>query len=163
MNEVGAVFVTGAIAAVIAIWGVLSQRAIARRQATLDHISHLESDRDIIEARKIFVELSKKPGGLAVWADSNKEQTTEALAIGRILNSYELISIGIQRGIIDFELFKRWHRSSAIKYWERGAPFVMSIRNRLSNDMFFHEYEEMVGWLKADKRPPRRRLGLFFF
>ena len=75
MNEVGAVFVTGAIASLIAIWGILSQRAITRRQATLDHITHLESDRDIIEARKTFVELAKNPGGLAVWAEENKEQT----------------------------------------------------------------------------------------
>ncbi len=162
MNEVGAVFVTGAIASLIAIWGVLSQRAIARRQVTLDHIAHLESDRDIIEARKMFVELAKKAGGLAVWAEANKEQTNEALAIGRILNSYELISIGIQRGIIDFELFKRWHRASAIKYWERGAPFVMRIRERLQNDMFFHEFEQMVGWFKEDKKPPIRKPGTLF-
>ena len=162
MNEVGAVFVTGAIASLIAIWGILSQRAITRRQVTLDHITHLESDRDIIEARKLFVELAKKPGGLAVWAEENKEQTEQALAIGRILNSYELISIGIQRNIIDFELFKRWHKTSAIKYWERGAPFVMRIRERLGNDMFFHEFEEMVGWFKGEKKPPKRKPGTFF-
>ena len=162
MNEVGAVFVTGAIASLIAIWGVLSQRAITRRQATLDHITHLESDRDIIDARKRFVELAKENGGLAKWAESDQEQTTEALAIGRILNSYELISIGIQRGIIDFELFKRWHKTSAIKYWERGAPFVMRIRERLNNDMFFHEFEEMVGWFKGEKKPPKRKPGPFF-
>ncbi len=162
MNDVGAVFVTGAIASLIAIWGVLSQRAITRRQVTLDHISHLESDRDIIEARKIFVELAKEPGGLVKWAEEDQEQTAQALAIGRILNSYELISIGIQRGIIDFELFKRWHRASAIKYWERGAPFIMRIRARLNNDMFFHEFEEMIGWFKGNKKPPKRRPGTFF-
>jgi hypothetical protein len=161
MNEVGAVFVTGAVASVIAIWGVWSQRAITRRQVTLDHIAHLESDRDIIEARKRFVELAKEPGGLAIWAEADQEQTEEALAIGRILNSYELISIGIQRGILDYKLFARWHRASAIKYWERGGPFVMRIRDRLRNDMFFHEFEQLVGWLKGDKKPPTRRPGLF--
>ena len=134
MNDVGAVFITGGVAAVIAIWGVWSQRAITRRQVTLNHISHLESDRDMIEARKRFVELAKAPGGLAIWAEADREQTEEALAIGRILNSYELISIGIQRGILDYRLFERWQRSSTIKYWERGAPFVMRIRERLNND-----------------------------
>ncbi len=162
MNEVGAVFVTGGIATVVAVWGVLSQRAIARRQVTLDHIAHLESDRDIIEARRRFVELAKLPGGLAAWAEEDKEQTEEALAIGRILNSYELISIGIQRGIIDYELFRRWHRVSAIKYWERGAPFVMCIRDRLRNDMFFHEFEQLTGWLKGNKKPPRRKPWTIF-
>jgi hypothetical protein len=157
VNEVGAVFITGGFATLVAIWGVLSHRAIARRQATLEYISHLESDRDIIDARKIFVGLAKAAGGTAAWAEADKEQTDEALAIGRVLNSYELVSIGIQRGIIDYELFKRWHRSSAIKYWERGAPFVMRIRARLSNDMFYHEFEQLVGWLKGDQKPPARR------
>jgi hypothetical protein len=156
MNDVGAVFVTGGMAVAVAIWGVLSQRAIARRQATLEYISHLESDRDIIEARKMFVELAKAPGGVAGWAEADKEQTEQALAIGRILNSYELAAIGIQRGIIDYELFKRWHKTSAIKYWERGGPFIMRIRERLNNDMFFHEFEEMVRWLKEQKKPPSR-------
>jgi hypothetical protein len=161
MNEVGAVFITGGIASLIAIWGVWSQRAITRRQVTLNHISHLESDRDIIEARKRFVELAKAPGGLAAWAEADKEQTEEALAIGRILNSYELISIGIQRGILDYKLFERWQRASTIKYWERGAPYVMRIRERLNNDRFFHEFEQMVGWFKGTSRPPMRKPALF--
>lgn len=157
MNEVGAVFVTGGLATLVAIWGVLSQRAIARRQATLEYISHLESDRDIILARQTFVKISKDPGGTAIWAEADKEQADEALAIGRVLNSYELVAIGIQRGIIDYELFLRWHKTSAIRYWERGAPYVMRIRERLNNDMFYHEYEQMVGWFKGNQRPPLRR------
>jgi hypothetical protein len=157
MNEVGAVFVTGGLASLVAIWGVLSQRAITRRQVTLEYISHLESDRDIIEARTKFVALAKEPGGVAKWAEEDQEQTDQALAIGRILNSYELVAIGIQRGIIDYELFRRWHKASAIRYWERGSPFVMRIRARLGNDMFFHEFEQMVGWLKGQKKPPARR------
>lgn len=157
MTEVGAVFVTGFVASLIAVWGVLSQRAIARRQSTLSYISHLESDHDIIRARQIFVTAAKQAGGTAQWADAEQEDTEEALAIGRVLNSYELIAIGIQRGIIDYELFKRWHRSSAIRYWERGAPYVMRLRARLNNDMFYHEFEQMVGWVKGSSKPPIRR------
>jgi Domain of unknown function (DUF4760) len=161
MNEVGAVFVTGGLASLIAIWGVWSQRAIARKQATISYISHLESDRDIIQARETFVRLAKEPGGLAIWAEADKEQSLEALAIARILNSYELISISIQLGMMDYQLFRRWHCASAMKYWKHGAPFVMKVRERLNNNNFFHEFEEMDRWFNGNKKPPRRRLPWF--
>ena len=155
MNEVGAVFVTGGIATLVAIWGVVSQRSITRRQTTLQHIAQLESDRDVIEARKRFVELAKEPGGVAFWSENDKERTDEATKIRLVLNSYELISIGIQRGIIDYEIFRRWHRSSTIYYWERGAPYIMGLRARLNNDALYHEFEEMVRWFKDGKMPRR--------
>jgi hypothetical protein len=28
--------------------------------------------------------------------------------------------------------------------------------------MFFHEFEQMIRWLKGDKKPPKRRPGTFF-
>jgi hypothetical protein len=99
MDEVGAVLVTGAIAAIIAVWGVLSQRVIAKRRTTLDHIVRLQTDHDVIAARKIFIELAKKEGGLAIWASEDKEQTEEAQAIRLILNDFELTAIGIQRAL----------------------------------------------------------------
>src|ERR1700737_2653134 len=98
MTPVEAAFVTGGIAALIAIWGVLTQRQIARRRATLDHIARSEADGDIIAARRKFIELAKAPGGLAAWADEDKEKTDETLKILLVLNEFELISIGIQRG-----------------------------------------------------------------
>jgi hypothetical protein len=47
------------LAAAIAIWGIITQRAIARRRAKFDHIARTEADKDHIEARKKFKELAK--------------------------------------------------------------------------------------------------------
>ena len=122
MDQVGAVFVSAFVAAAIAIWGILTQRAIARRRATLDLIVKIESDSDLIAARKKFIELAKAPGGLGVWAELEKEQSEEVQSIRLVLNEFELISIGIQRGILDYDFFKLWNRSTTIRFWHSAAP-----------------------------------------
>jgi len=94
MTPVEAALVTGGIAALIAIWGVLTQRQIARRRATLDLLTKSEADSDIIAARRKFIELAKAPGGLAAWADADKEKSEEAQKILTVLNEFELMSIG---------------------------------------------------------------------
>ena len=162
MNEILAVYITATIAALIAIWGLIYQRNTARRHTTVERISNMESNPEMIEARKLFIELAKSPGDLARWAEADQEQTEQAFAIAHVLNNYELMSIGIKNGIIDYEIFRSWHKTSAINFWYHGAPFVMRIRERVGNNMIYNEFEELVGWLKGDKKPPRRRFGLFF-
>ena len=153
----------GVFAGVIAIWGVATQRSIARRRATLDHIAKSESDGDVIRARRKFIELAKAEGGLATWAEPNKEPSEEVQAIRIVLNEFELIAICIQRGIIDYELYRRWNRSGTIKYWTHAAPFVHHLRSRLENELIYHEFEEMVRWMKGESIPRRGRwLGLWF-
>ena len=73
-----------------------------------------------------------------------------------MLNVYELFVIGIQKGTIDYELFKVWNRTSAIQYWYYAHPFVSALRSRVGNDLLFHEFEQMVQWFKADGAPRKR-------
>lgn len=145
------------IAAIIAIWGVITQRVIARRRATIDYITRQQSDGDLILARQKFIELSKDAAGLAHWAAEANENTEQAGYIRLVMNEHELIAIAIQKGVIDYGMYKRWNKSSTIKYWNHGAPFVMALRHRLGNPAIFHEFEELVGWLldKENKMPKR--------
>lgn len=155
MFEVGAILVAGVLATAAAVWGVVSQRSIARCRATIEFIARSEADGDLIQARRAFIQLAKAPSGLAVWAAEDKEQTEQAQAIKLVLNEFELISIGIQGGIIDFELYKRWHRQGTLAYWRNALPFIAALRDRTGNAALFHEFEEMVGWMKEEKLPRR--------
>lgn len=156
MDIVGAVLLSGAGAATVAVWGIFTQRAIARRRTTFDHIAASDQDGDVIKARNKFIELAKAPGGLAPWADENKEQTDEVQSIKLVLNDFELISIGIQRGIIDAKLYQRWFKSGVIRHWKYAEPFVSALRTRTGNDSLFHEFQEMARWF-GDNKMPRRR------
>jgi Domain of unknown function (DUF4760) len=74
-----------------------------------------------------------------------------------------LISIGIQGGIIDFELYKRWNRSGVIQYWKHAAPFVHQLRQRTSNMALYHEFEELARWMQGETMPKRGRwIGKWF-
>ena len=157
MADMEALIIGGA-GALIAVWGVITQRVIARRRATLDFLSNSEADGDLIDARQKFIELAKAPGGLAPWADPDKEKSDETQHIRTVLNEYELIAIGIQHGIVDFAIYKKWHASGVLKYWEYAHPFIAQLRSRTQNKTLFHEFEQMVKWL--EKKPDAKSFAL---
>lgn len=167
MDTMGA-FIVGAIiagvTAIATIWGVITQRVIARRHATINFISKAEADTDIIKARRKFTELANKlDGGLAKFAEKDHEGTEDATQIALVLNQFELIAIGVQKGVFDFTIYKRWNKSTVLRYWNHAAPFVHALRARIGNDGLYHEFEQMAWWLKEKKMPKRNRFtGLFF-
>jgi hypothetical protein len=160
--QVLAVLATAVIAAILAFWGIQSQRAIARRTLTLNHMSRVDNDADMIHARKIFIQEAKKAEGVTPWAEPGKEHSLECEAIRLVLNDFELVSVGIQLGIIDYAFYKRYNRSTVIRYWYAAAPFIYSIRRQTGSKALFHEFEELYrGFEKG--RPPRRKFYFLSF
>jgi hypothetical protein len=154
INEAEAILLTGLLAVAVALWGVFSHRAIKRCETTFTHIARLEADPDVVRNHRKFRELAKSEGGLEKWAAVDHEQSEEAQIIFTVLNEFELISIGIQRGIIDYELFARWFRTGTINKWNDASPFIMILRKRAGPNLY-HEFEQMVGWFN-ENGPPRR-------
>jgi len=155
--------IIAALAALIAIWAVITQRIIARRRATLNHIIRQESDSELIKSRQLFITTAKSNGGLVPWSEEDKEKSNQAQAIRLFLNEFELISISIQKGIIDYEMYKRWNKSGTLGVWASAAPFIYRLRERLDNDAIFHEFEQLANWLKDDRMPKRYRwMGYWF-
>ncbi|MFZ2996243.1 DUF4760 domain-containing protein [Sphingobium sp.] len=145
----------GLIAAAIAIWGVLTQRAMARRRATMDHIAKTSIDQDMINANKQFIALAKDPGGLVKWADASLEGTAEVESIRLVLNDMELISVSIQFGIMDFEYIKRFSHGTIVKYWTASAPLVYALRSRTGSNTIYLEFEQLHEWIAGAKKPKR--------
>jgi hypothetical protein len=151
--DVGVIPFTAILAAIVAIWGIVSQRAIARRRTTFEHIVAMEADRSFIIARRKFIELSKHPGGLAPWASEDKESTPETQSIRLVLNEFEIVSIAIQRGVMDFETYRRWYQLTVIRFWAHAKPYAEALRARTNHPALFHEFEELERWMK---NPPHR-------
>jgi hypothetical protein len=157
MNEVQAVVVTGGFASMIAVWAIISQRAIAARKATLDFIRESESDNDLIQARTLFLALATAPDGLGKWAAQEHVNSNEARAIRTVLNEHELVAIAIQRGILDDTTYRRFCRSIMLQRWKHALPFVHARRARSGNKALFHEFEELAKWYDDSEGMPRRR------
>ncbi len=133
MNEADVVLFTGAFAFVVAVWGVMSSRRISSRQVTIEQLSLALNDGDYIAARRRFVDLSRTPGQAAICAQDENIYSKQSRAIRLVLNNWELISIGIQRGIIDYSIVDRFHRGAIISDWEISAPFILELRRRAKN------------------------------
>lgn len=155
LTDVGAILLTGIGAISVAIWGIISQRSITRRQMTIQHINQLDNDKDYIEAVRKFVELAKEGDGLAIWAAGDKEKTTEAQSIRIVLNAFELIAIGIQAGAIDLKMYRQWHKSSVLLFWKHAEPFVYELRRRTERQKLFIEFQMLVERFSG-KKPETR-------
>jgi hypothetical protein len=192
-TEILALLIAG-IGAIIAIWGVVTQRVLARRQATVTHISSLLNDHDYIKARMKFIKVAKSPLGLLPYAadepfaeeraaiiippdeTDEEKQVREACELNRIkeideigsaialvLNNYELISIGIQRGILDYVITRRYMRAIIIKHYSVTDLYINHLRTERNNPKYFSEFETMKNWMSDEKVKPNGRFWSLFF
>ena len=163
MDATGAVLLSAFVGAVVAVVGIATQRNIARRRATFEHIAAVNRDGDVIAARRKFIELAKNDGGLGIWASEENEKTEETQSIRLVLNEFELVAIGIWRGIIDEKFYRLWFEASVIQFWKHADPFVSTLRNRTENPALYKEFQAMAVWFDNGERPHKRRLLRKFF
>lgn len=167
-TETEAIFITAALAALVAIWGIITTRVVSRRASTLEHFRRIASDKDMIEARKIFIELTEEPAGLAPYAcptplASDNENADKIDAIRTVLNDYEMLAVGVQFGTFDLSIISRYYRSTIVRDWRHAAPFIYKLRGDLNSDTIYHEFEQLTSWLQGSQVPDRNRwLRLWF-
>ena len=155
-----AVMVAGLLAAasalvrgLVAVWGVYSSRVIARRQATIEHLARQEADRVVQHNIQEFIKLARGPLNLAHWADEDQQGSDEALTIIAILNDYELLAVGIQNGVFEYEIIRRWNATTVKRYWQAVHPFVVAIRSRVGAPSLWAEFELLHSWVSGARRP----------
>lgn len=151
---IGAAITSAAV--IVALWAILSQHRTAKAQATIAHLAANGRDKDILDAKQKFLELAADPQGMGKWASAKHDSSDEARAIRLYLNSFELISLGIQSRIIDYKIYKRWNRSTVLATWAASGAYVSELRKRTGRPMLFHEFEELARDFNDLKRPKRR-------
>lgn len=155
LSEVEAVLITAALAGILAAWGVITQRIVARRHATTSYLSRKSADKDMIDARRTFNKVSGLTGALSTYTQPSDLSDDETQAVRLILNDYELCSISVQHGVLDLSIIKQNGKGTILRDWSRAAPFVYKLRTELDNPAIFHEFEEMARWLQDNKLPRR--------
>lgn len=166
----GSVITGGAvvISAITAIVVLRVNRSIARRRATLDLILHIETDGDIIKARKAMSTAKKNPAGSRAWSAVDKRDSDEANAIRTILNVNEIVAVSIAEDIIDEHIYHRWQRGAYIEDYRSMEDYVRGVREYWRNPSIYVEVEKLVhrwegmpafqdrpGWLERKRRALR--------
>lgn len=163
MNEVEAILVTAMLAAFIAIAGVITQRVIARRAHTLDYLARVDNDKDLIDARVIFIELTNDDSKALKYALSKNYSTKESTALRLILNEHEKLAIALQFGVLDRAFVARHCRGILIRDWQLAAPFVYKLRKEIDNVGIYREFEDLAAMLQGIRKTPRSYFWKLWF
>lgn len=128
--------------------GVISQIGSAKHTArltqTLTLITNLQTNSHWKENRIEFIKLRESK---EIRKHANQD-TEDAQCIRQYLNHYELIALGIDLGIIEYSMYKRYYRGTIIRDWNECYPFVED--ERKENSKYWVEVENLVTKLKAE-------------
>ncbi|APG63248.1 hypothetical protein LPB140_11130 [Sphingorhabdus lutea] len=130
---------------------IYSNRKMAKRRGTLDLIMHIESDGDLIAARKEFIKLKKGEFNSAKWGKEDEKDSEEANNIRTTLNVNELVAVSIKEGVIDEMVFRRWFNGAYIDDYQTMTGYLNEVRNYKNNPKIFCEFEALAKKWQDDK------------
>ncbi|MFN3859229.1 MAG: DUF4760 domain-containing protein [Caulobacter sp.] len=141
---VGALAASIALLAVFMTWRtILATRHNAKATVTFQHISKAVQDPAMIDAR-IKIRTAMRNGDISQFASLDKESDPTTLALVLILNDFEIVAIGIKRGIIDCGLYRAWGQKSSIDFYSKAEPFITALRARVGNQRLWINFAEMI-------------------
>ena len=127
-----------------ALLTIHNHRRVARTQLAFSTFSRTAWDEDFLKARNVFLSLRNDSNGLIEWAKKEHESSDNVASIKAILNDYELISIGIESGILDEAFYFNLIRGALLEDWSAAKPFVEEIRRRYHYDQYFQGFQELA-------------------
>ena len=114
--------------AIIALRSISSNAEVARKRATLDLIEKTESTPHYQTLHQAF-KYQRQNGSFDSLIDPvQQEDKEQRRKVQWYLNHYELISVGIRRGILDSDTYQDWMRSAFIRDWNTAADFIQRER-----------------------------------
>lgn len=153
------------LSVIVAILGVWRNSAMTKRKATLDLIERTESTEHYWNIYGTFAKYRKGEGGSS-FSDLNApgndaQKKKDRKAVLDFLNHFELIAIGIKKGILSAPFYKLWMRSTFCRNWDTAADFICRERWKKTPDgewryynQFFEHFER-----RALKWGAKRRLA----
>ncbi len=143
-----AVLFSALVAGVLAWWAIRTNRSNSRDVTTLNLIHTTAWDADFIKVRELFRKLRTET---TLASFSERPGSPEFQAILKMLNHYELISIGIRQSIISAPIYARYYRSRFVLDWWEAKPFVEALRAKVNKDgseaagnKLFNEYQNLA-------------------
>ncbi|GHT89783.1 hypothetical protein AGMMS49545_01020 [Betaproteobacteria bacterium] len=125
---------------------------MSRRRATVDHIIHQKTDRELLDAIQLVYKMHDDNEVFSKYHD--QKETPEYKAILLVLNNHEFIALGIRRRAFAETIYKELQCSNFLKVWNSSAGIVEELRKSSGRETLFQEFE----WLaKRWKENPLKK------
>nr|WP_255670755.1 DUF4760 domain-containing protein [Cognatishimia sp. F0-27] len=140
------------MAALISLRAIAANKEIARKRATLDLIERSESTEYYQSLHRAFTAVRRDEGGLAqLKVVTNPDLMLQRQRVLNFLNHYEIIAIGIKKGVLDEDLYRSFMRSTVVRDWFEAEDFIAHIRrptpdsgSKVSANKAFSNFEELA-------------------
>ena len=146
-----AALVSSAVLIVVTIVSILWNRAIlgknseiVRSRETMTLIHQILWDASYIEIRNIFIKA--RDGRTGIKGFIGKPNTKEFKAINKMMSHYEVLAIGIKRGILSEKVLKDFMGKRLVADWHASKAFVMAVREKNDDETnyIFCEFENLA-------------------
>ena len=154
------------VSAIVALFVFHYTRRSNRRRATLDLVMKTLLDESAQKRYSAFKRLIRKDGDpndcfkLESLAEVQDENAGDRDLVIQQLNTYELISLGVRRGIFDEEFYKRWFHNQFRKDYESSHQLICKVQEKKSS--IYCEYSALYRkWCKdghPDASPGRLKM-----
>ena len=154
-----AIFVSAIVAAILSGLAIRNNWIIARKRATIDHISRIMWDEDYIDARQTYIKIRKvnQLTELISKADPTDDDLKQKSEVISVLNDNEIVALAINRGIMDEDICFDWRGTAYVKDWSDAEAAVSHLRGPDDKKKAFVEFEALAK--KWKKRLQQERDG----
>ncbi|WP_415919409.1 DUF4760 domain-containing protein [Tateyamaria sp. SN6-1] len=151
-------------AAFISIRSIAANKEVARKRATLDMIERTETTEHYQSLYKAFTDVRKDEGGFEqLKTVTNPQLLEQRRKVIAYLNHYELMAIGIRKGILDEAVYADFMRSTVVRDWHAAEDFITHIRtptpdsgSDVPSNNAFSEFQALAAkWEKQINRDQR--------
>jgi len=151
LTQPTATVIVGALAAIFAAIAIVTNRWATRMRATLDLLERLETHEYYQKRYRAFRKVRLETHGIhkiIIEISTGTEDTERGLCLD-FLNVYELIALGIRKGILDEHFYRQAYESTLLRDWEAAKPLIDDCRNpadqtKPKNPTNFEHFEWLV-------------------
>lgn len=154
----------------VAIWSILSNRAIARKNATFRYFFELQWDKDYIDHKTRFLDLKRRKARGKFKFDSLATEYEDMMDNGKnslksddevkslmdnhasvkiLLNEYEAMAVAIKAGALDEQMIRDNREQTIISDYKICEPFIQVTQVRAGEDKSFSKPEKIYCEIKA--------------
>jgi len=143
--------------ALTAVTVLLYTRRANRRRATLDMVMKTFVDDNGRQLYDRFISLTRKaesstdPFTFASLKNHTPEIENDRNTVIDQMNTYELVALGIRKGVFDEDFYKRWYHGQFVRDYKALEPLILAVQK--DRPSTFCEFKALYEHWEKNKHP----------